>query len=61
MIGLIGESGSGKTTIVQRLLKDRTDLGFSISATTRKPRSTAEKPGVDYYFFSVEEFKNKLI
>ena len=53
-------SGSGKTTIVQRLLKERTDLGFSISATTRKPRGTIEKPGVDYYFFSVEEFKNRI-
>ncbi len=53
-------SGSGKTTIVQRLLKERTDLGFSISATTRKPRGTSEKPGVHYYFFSVEEFKNKI-
>lgn len=53
-------SGSGKTTIVQRLLKERTDLGFSISATTRKPRGTSEKPGVDYYFFSIEEFKNRI-
>jgi guanylate kinase len=53
-------SGSGKTTIVQRLLRDRTDLGFSISATTRKPRGTVEKPGVDYYFFSIEEFKNRI-
>lgn len=53
-------SGSGKTTIVQRLLTDRTDLGFSISATTRKPRGTSEKPGVHYYFFSVEEFQNKI-
>jgi guanylate kinase len=53
-------SGSGKTTIVQRLLRERTDLGFSISATTRKPRGTIEKPGVDYYFFSIEEFKNRI-
>ncbi len=53
-------SGSGKTTIVQRLLDERTDLGFSISATTRKPRGTIEKPGVDYYFFSAEEFKNRI-
>jgi guanylate kinase len=53
-------SGSGKTTIVQRLLNERTDLGFSISATTRKPRGTTEKPGVDYYFFSIEEFKNRI-
>jgi guanylate kinase len=53
-------SGSGKTTIVQRLLKERTDLGFSISATTRRPRGTKEQPGVDYYFYSAEEFKNAI-
>lgn len=53
-------SGSGKTTIVQRLLKDRTDIGFSISATTRRPRGTHEQPGVDYYFYSLEEFKNAI-
>jgi len=53
-------SGSGKTTIVQRLLKERTDIGFSISATTRRPRGTHEQPGVDYYFYSIEEFKNAI-
>ena len=53
-------SGSGKTTIVQRLLNERTDIGFSISATTRRPRGTHEQPGVDYYFYSIEEFKNTI-
>lgn len=53
-------SGSGKTTIVQRLLKERADIGFSISATTRRPRGTHEQPGVDYYFYSLEEFKNAI-
>lgn len=48
-------SGSGKTTIVRRLLEQFSNLEFSISATSRAPRG-AEKNGVDYYFLSSEEF-----
>jgi guanylate kinase len=48
-------SGSGKTTIVRRLLEQFTNLEFSISATSRSPRGV-EKNGVDYYFLSAEEF-----
>lgn len=52
-------SGSGKTTIVKRLLEDRRDLEFSISATSRPPRG-GEKDGRDYYFMSAEEFRNRV-
>lgn len=48
-------SGSGKTTIVRRLLEQFSNLEFSISATSRAPRG-AEKNGVDYYFLTSEEF-----
>lgn len=48
-------SGSGKTTIVQRILPKFPELEFSISATSRQPRGV-EQNGVDYYFFSSEEF-----
>ncbi|MBR2420231.1 MAG: guanylate kinase [Rikenellaceae bacterium] len=48
-------SGSGKTTIVRRLLEQFSNLEFSISATSRAPRG-AEKNGVDYYFLTAEEF-----
>ena len=48
-------SGSGKTTIVRRLLEQFSNLEFSISATSRAPRG-AEQNGVDYYFLSAEEF-----
>lgn len=53
-------SGSGKTTIVRHLLND-TDLplAFSISATTRNPRP-GEVDGKDYYFLSVEAFKERI-
>jgi len=52
-------SGAGKTTIVKHLLKSNSDLGFSISATSRARRIT-ETDGVDYYFLSTEEFRSKI-
>lgn len=49
-------SGSGKSTIIHRLMADESlRLGFSISATSRKPRG-AETDGVEYYFITNEEF-----
>lgn len=53
-------SGSGKTTIVQHLLKDNPNLGFSISATTRNPRAEREEHGKDYYFLSREDFERRI-
>jgi len=53
-------SGSGKTTIVRHLLNvDRLNLEFSISAASRHKRGE-EVDGKDYYFLSLDEFKNKI-
>lgn len=53
-------SGSGKTTIVRHLLKQEDlNLEFSISAATRAARGE-EVNGKDYYFISLEEFKNHI-
>lgn len=52
-------SGAGKTTIVHYLLRELDQLAFSISACSREPRGR-ELPGVDYHYFSVEEFKQKI-
>lgn len=59
MIILSAPSGSGKSTIIHYLLQKGFPLEFSISATTRPPRGT-EQNGVEYYFYSVEEFKKKI-
>jgi len=53
-------SGSGKTTIVRHLLTNNSDLGFSISASTRDRRGRTESHGKDYYFLAPEEFKKKI-
>jgi guanylate kinase len=52
-------SGAGKTTIVRHLLDSGLNLAFSVSATTRKPRGK-EKDGVDYFFLTIAEFRNKI-
>jgi len=54
-------SGSGKTTLVKHLLSTNpTDLGFSISASTRDKRGRIEQHGKDYYFLTPEDFKKKI-
>ena len=52
-------SGAGKTTIVRHLLKTFPSLDFSVSVTSRKGRPH-EKEGKDYYFKSVEAFKELI-
>lgn len=53
-------SGAGKTSIVKYLVEqDELNLGFSISATSRKKRGE-EINGEDYYFLSTDEFKSHI-
>lgn len=54
-------SGSGKSTIVNWLMTEHPELNmhFSISCTTRAPRGT-ERDGVEYFFISAEQFKEKI-
>jgi guanylate kinase len=59
IIAISAPSGSGKTTIVRKVLKDIPELVFSVSATTRKRRKD-EKEGSDYYFITENEFKKKI-
>lgn len=53
-----GPSGVGKGTICKRLV-DETDIRFSVSMTTRKPRA-GEIDGVSYFFVTDEEFDKKV-
>jgi len=59
LIVITAPSGAGKTSITRYLLKTFPTLAFSVSAATRQPRSY-EKDGVDYYFISLEDFKEKI-
>jgi guanylate kinase len=59
LILITAPSGAGKTSIVKYLMSKFPQLAFSVSATTRPPRDN-EKDGVDYYFISKNEFKEKI-
>ena len=59
LIVLTAPSGTGKTTIVKRLLDYFDNLEFSVSACSRDKRK-GEIDGENYYFISKEEFKNKI-
>jgi guanylate kinase len=60
IIIIAAPSGAGKTSVVRHLLRVMPEqLAFSISAATRQARNN-EKDKVDYYFISVEEFKEKI-
>jgi guanylate kinase len=60
LIVISGPSGVGKTTLYKRILSDfRDKIDFSVSLTTRKPRS-GEIDGKDYRFISKEQFLKKI-
>ncbi len=60
IIILSAPSGTGKSTIISRLMEDPAlRLGFSVSATSRKPRGQ-EVDGKDYFFLSEEEFQRRV-
>jgi guanylate kinase len=52
-------SGAGKTTLVKAALERFTDMLYSISYTTRKPRAD-EQNGIDYHFVSKQDFKKGI-
>jgi guanylate kinase len=56
---LSAPSGGGKTTIANALVSAREDVGYSVSATTRPPRSK-EQDGAHYHFLTRDEFERRV-
>ena len=56
---LSAPSGCGKTTILKALMARQLPLEFSVSATSRQKRE-GEQDGRDYYFFTPEQFREKV-
>ena len=54
-----GASGVGKSTVLSKVMAQKEDLRFSVSATTRDPRP-GEQDGVHYYFVSKEVFEGMI-
>jgi guanylate kinase len=60
LIIISAPSGTGKSTIIQRIIDDeQLQLEFSVSATTRPPRE-GEIDGVNYYFMTNEQFRSEI-
>ena len=61
LIIISAPSGTGKSTIIGWLMKEHPEfnLAFSISCTSRPPRGT-EQNGVEYFFLSPEEFRQRI-
>lgn len=59
LIVVSGASGTGKSTICGKVRENMPELGFSVSCTTRTPR-TGEKDSIDYYFISREDFEKRI-
>ena len=59
LILISAPSGAGKTTLCDLLLASQLNLTRAITCTTRAPRP-GEKDGVDYHFFTAEEFLKRL-
>ena len=59
LIVISAPSGTGKTTVVKKLLQQSTNLEASVSFTTRKMREN-EKEGLDYFFISEKTFTNMI-
>lgn len=59
LIIISGPAGTGKGTVVKKLLERNGDMSLSISATTRGPRP-CETDGVEYYFKRRQEFEKMI-
>ncbi|MBP3737637.1 MAG: guanylate kinase [Muribaculaceae bacterium] len=60
LIVISAPSGTGKSTIIGRLIDDpELKLEFSVSATTRAPRQ-GEQDGVNYYFMTTDQFRKEI-
>lgn len=59
LVVLSGPSGSGKGTLLKRVREQYTNIRFSISATTRRPRE-GEVDGKNYFFVTTDQFKSMI-
>ncbi|MAZ49769.1 MAG: guanylate kinase [Halobacteriovoraceae bacterium] len=59
IVVIVAPSGTGKSTLLQRLKAEMPELRWSVSLTTRPPRQ-GEVDGVDYHFVDVESFEESI-
>ena len=59
LLVISGPSGSGKGTVIKRLMEMSDDFMYSVSATTRAPRD-GEVNGINYYFIGRDDFEERI-
>ena len=59
LIVISGPSGAGKSTVVFKAVENRSDICFSTSVTTRKPRP-GEVDGREYFFVDLDRFREMV-
>ena len=59
LLVIAGPAGSGKSTLCERLLRERPGFSRVVTTTTRAPRP-GEVNGVHYHFFAAEEFRRRI-
>ena len=59
LIIISAPSGTGKTTLISKILESEENIQLSVSATTRDKRN-GEVDGINYYFLTKEEFESKI-
>lgn len=59
LVVVSGPSGSGKDTVISRLMAQHPEIEISVSATTRDKRP-GEQEGVNYYYLTVPAFEKKI-
>ena len=59
LVVISGPAGSGKGTVIKKLMEKDEDFAYSVSATTRAPRP-GEVDGKNYYFVTREDFEERI-
>jgi guanylate kinase len=59
LLVIAGPAGSGKSTLCDRLVRERPEFSRVVTTTTRSPRA-GEIDGVHYHFFSPQEFRRRI-
>ncbi len=59
LVVICAPSGTGKSTLLERLKRERPQLAWSVSCTTR-PMRAGEKDGVDYHYITREDFESRI-
>ena len=61
IVALMGEAGSGKDTILHKIMEKYPSYFHEIVSCTTRPPREGEKDGINYHFLSIDEFTRKIL